>query len=137
MPCKCRENIGRETHLCVALSIFPIRCSPSLNTSPWSARSSYTPHRGCSRSSRRGGSFSRRGISRSLPARWACCGMGREPGLHVQGHGRGVRATARALRVWRGNHHDEHGRGGNHHLRHNAVCEGVVREMSQRFDCVR
>lgn len=41
---------------------------------------------------------------------------GREPGLHVQGHGRGVRATARALRVWRGYHHDEHGRSGNQFL---------------------
>ena len=51
---------------------------------------------------------------------------GREPGLHVQGHGRGVRATARALRVWRGHHHDEHGRGGNHHLRHHAVCEAMM-----------
>ena len=29
---------------------------------------------------------------------------GREPGLHVQGHGRGVRANARALCVWRGDH---------------------------------
>ena len=61
---------------------------------------------------------------------------GREPGLHVQGHGRDVRATACALRVWRGHHHDEHRRGGNH-LQHHAVCEGVVREMSQRFDCAR
>ena len=43
---------------------------------------------------------------------------GREPGLHVQGHGCGVWATACALCVWRGHHHDEHGRGGNHHLRH-------------------
>jgi len=41
---------------------------------------------------------------------------GREPGLHVQGQGRGVRATACALCVWRGNHHDEHGRGGNQFL---------------------
>ena len=37
---------------------------------------------------------------------------GREPGLHVQGHGRGVRANARALCVWRGDHHNEHRRGG-------------------------
>ena len=95
-------------------SIFPIRCSWSLNTSPWSARSSFTPPRGCSRSLRRNGSSFRRGTSRSLHARWACWGMGREPGLHVQGHGRGVRATARAFCVWRGHHHDEHGRGGNH-----------------------
>ena len=64
-PCKCRENIGREMHLCVALSIFPIRCSQSLNTSPWSVRSSFTPRRGCSRSLRRSGSSSRRGTSRS------------------------------------------------------------------------
>ena len=62
---------------------------------------------------------------------------GREPGVHVQGHGRGVRANACALCVWRGDLHDEYGRGGNHHLRHHAVCEGVVREMSQRFDCAR
>lgn len=51
---------------------------------------------------------------------------GREPGLHVQGHGRGVRATARALCVWRGNHHDEYGRGSNHHLRHHAGREVMM-----------
>ena len=51
---------------------------------------------------------------------------GREPGLHVQGHGRGVRANARAFCVWRGNHHDEHSRGGNHHLRHYAVCKAKM-----------
>ena len=51
---------------------------------------------------------------------------GREPGLHVQGHGRGVRASARPLYIWRGDHHDKHGRGGNHHLRHHAVCEAMM-----------
>ena len=54
------------------LSIFPDRCSQSLNTLPWSARSSFTPRRGCSRSLRRNRSSSRWGTLHSSPARWAC-----------------------------------------------------------------
>ena len=77
------------------LSIFPIRCSRSLNTLPWSARSSFTPRRGCSRSLRRSGNR----------------------------HGGGVRATACALCVWRGDHHDEYRRGGNDELATAKVVE--------------
>ena len=51
-----------------------------------------------------------------------------------KGTGRCIRAYARALCVWRGDYHDEYRRGGNHHLRHHAVCEALVRRISLQFD---
>lgn len=51
---------------------------------------------------------------------------GREPGLYVQGNGRGVRANARALRVRRGDYRLQLHRGRGHHLRHHAEREVMM-----------
>ena len=53
-----RNYFLRKVHLCAALSIFPARCSRSLNTSPSLARSSYCRYKKCLGKSPKNYSFS-------------------------------------------------------------------------------